>query len=361
MILVRVNNSDCALFKTLCIIWNMATAVDIIAVMKLLTASKVTSKSRGLCERLQSNIDEVKELIQAPQSKYAKLNYIFDQLCEQYFVDITKEVTWYFTSMCLCLLEALKTCLDQLSVTDTMQPSRKLQYPELPPNILSIQHQKVVQAMGQFIIMLGLSPYLLSGVGVPLKQRTKSPDALAVIKQLQQAAHVTNQQRGWHLYKCCSILVECSEQPSLRAAIFPTHLVDVVSGLLQICYGPLDILLPSDRLPSNNKFTSPADIKPPVVTNGNLTPSISEEERELSSQLLERLLNKMYPPLVISQLLTIQSIAQTATDNNCQWAVKGCGRLLSQRLMKSHGVQALIEATFSNVRGTVKQKITRIY
>ena len=57
-------------------------------------------------------------------------------------------------------------------VTDPVQPSRKLQYPELPPNILSIQHQKIVQAMGQFIVMLGLSPYLLSGVGMPLKQRT---------------------------------------------------------------------------------------------------------------------------------------------------------------------------------------------
>lgn len=336
----------------------MATVVDIIAVMKILTTCKEEYKSRGLCERLQGSIDEVTQLIQSQQSK---LNYIVDQLREQYCVDMT-EVTWYFTSLCLCLLEALKNCLDQLSVTDSTLPSRKLQYPELPPNILSIQQQKIVQAMGQFIVMLGLSPYLLSGVGVPLRQRTKSPDALATLKQLQQADHMTNQQRAWHLYKCCSVLVQCSDQPSLRAAIFPTYLIDVISGLLQICYGPLDNcdVLPSNRLPSNTKFTSPADIKPVMVTNDNHIACISEGQRERSSEIMELLLDKMYPPLVISQLLTLHSIARTTTDK-CEWTVKGCGRLLSQRLMKPHGVQALIEATFSNVRGIVTMKITREY
>lgn len=340
----------------------MAKVVDIIGIIKLLTTCKETSKSRGLCERLQSSINQVKELIQAPQSKYANLNFIFDQLREQYFVDMTGEVTWCFTSLCLCLLEALKSSLDQLLVTNTAQPPRKLQYPELPPNILSIQHQKIVQAMGQFIIMLGISPYLLPGVGVPLSHRTKSPDALATIKRLQQGAHMTNQQRAWHLYKCCSVLVQCSEQPSLKTAIFPTHLIDVISGLLQICYGPLDKCdtLPSNKLPSNTNFTSPADIKLPMVINGNRTPCISEEQREMSSEILDSFLDNQYPPLVISHLLTLQSIAHTVNDN-CEWAVKGCGRLLSRRLMKPHGIQALIEATFSNVKGIVTLKITRDY
>lgn len=328
----------------------MVKVVDVITVIKLLTTCKATSKSRDLCERLQSNIDEVKELIKTLQSQYAELNCIFDQLREQYLVDVVEEVTWYFTSMCLCLLEMLSNCLDQLMVTNTTPSPRKLQYPELPANILSIQHQKIVQTMGQFIIMLGLSPYLLSGVGVPLKQRTSSPDTMAIIKQLQRA-HMTNKQKAWHLYKCCSVLVKCVNQPSLKAAVYPSYLTDVVSGLLQVCYGPYDEchVLPSNGLPS--KFTSPADIKPAVVPDSNCSPCISEEQREMSSELLEGLLDKMYPPLVISQLLTLQSIAQTAAANNCEWAVKGCGRLLSQRLMKPHGVQALIEATFSNTRG----------
>ena len=338
--------------------------VDIISAIKLLTTCKETNKSRGLCERLQSNIDEVKELIQAPQSKYSRLNYIFDQLREQYLVDMKGEVTWYFTSLCLCLLEALKHCLDQLLLTDTTQSSRKLQYPELPPNILSIQQQKIVQAMVQFIILLGISPYQLSGVAVPLKHRTRSPDAIATIKQLQQTAHMTNEQKAWHLYKCCTVLVQCNDQPSLKAAIFPPHLIDVVSALLQICYGPLDNcdVLPSNILPSNTKYTSPADIKPPMVTNSNQsTGCISVEHREDSNEILQKLLDKMYPPLVISQLLTLQSIARTAADHYCEWAVKGCGRLLSRRLMKPHGVQALIEATFSNVRGIVSLQFTRKY
>ena len=340
----------------------MATVADIIAAMKLLTTCKETIKSRGLCERLQSSITEVTKLMRAPQSKYSKLQYIFDQLRERYFVDMT-EVTWYFTSMCLCLLEALRTCLDQLLVTDSTRPSRKLQYPELPPNTLSIQQQKIVQAVGRFIIMLGVSPYLLSGVGVPLRQRTKSPDALRILKQLQQAANMTDQQRAWHMYKCCSVLVQCIDQPSLRASIFPTHLIDVISALLQICYGPLDNcdVLPSNSLPNTTTFTSPSDIKPAMVTNSNHTLCITEEQREMSGEILESLLDKMYPPLVISQLLTLHSIARTATDNNCEWAVKGYGRLLSQRLMKPHGVQALIEATFSSVRGIMTLKITEDY
>ena len=163
---------------------------------------------------------------------------------------------------------------------------------------------------------------------------------------------MTNEQKAWHLLKCCSVLVQCSDRPSLRAAIFPTHLIDVISGLLQVCYGPLDDsdVLPSNSLSNDIKFTSPADIKSSTVTNSNCTPSISGEQRETSSQLLESLLDKMYPPLVINQLLLLQGIART---NNCEWAVKGCGRLLSQQLMKTHGVQALSEATFSNIRGMI--------
>ena len=47
----------------------MATVVDIIAAIKLLTTCKETSKSRGLRERLQSSIDKVTELIQTYEAK----------------------------------------------------------------------------------------------------------------------------------------------------------------------------------------------------------------------------------------------------------------------------------------------------
>ena len=332
----------------------MAKLGDIITVIKLLTTSRNTDRTHGLRDRLQSNVDELKaQLSVAPQ--YADLSYIIEQVRKEYCVDLIGEITWYFTSLCLALLETLNDCLDELvksnDASNPAQPAKKLQYPELPPNILSIQHQKDVQSIMQFIIMLGVCPYLLPGVGVPLGQRTKSPDATATVKQLQQA-NICNGERAWCLYKCCRVVVKCCNQPSLCSAIFPTHLIDIISSLLQICYGPHDHRGDTSMDKADTKqFKSPADITPGVVASGDVAhrPSISEEQRELSGQFLEGLLIKIYPPIMVRQLLSIQGMARTSSA----WAVKGCGRLLSQQLMKPHGVKVVIEAVFSDRTGIV--------
>jgi len=332
----------------------MAKLGDIVAAIKLLTTCRSMERTHGLCDRLKSNVDELKaQLSVAPQ--YADLKYIVEHVREEYCVEVIGEVTWHFTSLCLSLLEALNNCLDELvkcSLTSNpAQPSKKQQYPELPPNILSIQHQKDIQSMMQFVIMLGVCPYLLPGVGVPLGQRTKSPDATATVKQLQKRV-ICNGERAWHLFKCCRVIVKCCDQPSLCSAVFPTHLIDIISSLLQISYGPYESCndLHMDRSDSE-QFTSPADIIPNMVASDNVThrPSINEEQKELSGQCLEGLLAKIYPPIMVRQLLSIQGMARTC----CAWAVKGCGRLLSQQLMKPHGVKVVIEAVFSDRTGNV--------
>lgn len=332
----------------------MAKLDDIIAAIKLLTTCRSMDKTHGLCDRLQSNVDELKKQISLTP-RYADLKYIVELVRKGYCVEVIGEITWYFTSLCLSLLEALNDCLDKLvecsPTSNLAQPSRKHQYPELPPNILSIQHQKDVQSMMQFVIMLGVCPYLLPSIGVPLGQRTKSPDATATVKQLQKGA-ICNGERAWHLFKCCRVIVKCCNQPSLCSAVFPTHLIDIISSLLQISYGPYESRndLGLDRL-DTKQFSSPADIMPNMVASEDVTrrPSINEEQKELSGQLLEGLLAKIYPPIMVRQLLSIQGMART----NCAWAVKGCGRLLSQQLMKSHGVKVVIEAVFSDRTGNV--------
>ncbi|XP_048590647.1 transport and Golgi organization protein 6 homolog [Nematostella vectensis] len=267
---------------------------------------------------------------------------------------------------------------------------RKAPYaPKLGADALSISDQKSVLTCVQFVVSLGLCPYLLPGIGIPLEKRTGFGELI------KSGGLFVRKER--HLYKCVWTLLECTKHPTLGSVILSRHLGDVLSGLIQLVFAPPPRQNSKKKSDLNSKNTAAVskiekDIKdeqdnlkketPDIGTNTekarlynlsqwekyistsdaqNRDTFITLSQREGCWSELARLLNRVYQPMVVRELLVLQgsSLGPTNVHGNTtkhgsgelkggfsqrppRWFVIICGQLLSERLMMKNGVIAVL-------------------
>lgn len=150
----------------------------------------------------------------------------------------TQELPWRFTQECLLLLLGLSCHLSRLlrifrPTAATPGPRLPEPVPPLPPDVLSVSQQKVVGATMQFVVTLGLCPYLAPGVGVALGRRLAFGAAVEGVVHGGGAA-----ERDGRLLTTTRALLELAELSSLATLIFTRHLGDVMAALCQLGYRP---------------------------------------------------------------------------------------------------------------------------
>ncbi|CAN9493125.1 unnamed protein product [Ophioblennius macclurei] len=196
--------------------------------------------------------------------------------------------------------------------------------PPLPPDVLSVAQQKTLAAALQFAVCLGVCPHLAPGVGAPLASRSAFG---AEAERL--AGEGAGPEAGRRLLVTTEALLRVSELSSLGAVLFSRHLGDVMAALCQLGHQP-----PSDGQ------------------------TLAVEERRRCKDALQKLLDKVYQPLVVRELLLLQGAPRQAqaavggagpSSGSARrpapaWLRRLCGRLLSERLVKPGGVQAVVRA-----------------
>ncbi|XP_035521425.1 transport and Golgi organization protein 6 homolog [Morone saxatilis] len=264
-----------------------------------------------------------------------------------WFSSNTEDATWGFVQECLLLLLALARHLSvELELfKQTPAPSTaKLRTPEmappLPPDTLSVTQQKTLGTALQFVISLGLCPYLAPGVGVPLGRRSAFG---VMVEKLVCSGAVPAV--GRRLYTTTNVLLQLSELSSLATLVFTQHLGDVMAALCQLGYQP-------HRAGSD--------------TEEEKMQELSAEERQTCKEALKSLLEKVYQPIVIKELLILQggpkqpaavrsssgpSSSRAALGSAPAWLRRLCGQLLSERLMQPNGVQAVVRAILGGGTG----------
>ena len=289
----------------------------------------------------------------------------------------TEQIYLEFTVEGLCLLLVLDDTLLMLHKEDkkTIQHSTKPAHAPLAPKaILSVSEQKLIPSLIQFIALLGIYPYLLPGVDNLLKAKYTSTKTIAKIEPL--ASQILC------LCKCCQVLSRCFDNPILGPVLLPLFLSDVLAGLLQICYDPTTWKNVEDtsRLNSSKKDSSTSEntnsteskatsqllLTPADISVGGTNRECAENvrmsaiERDVCLEKLQRLLTNAYQPLVVRELLALQSLSVKPTGlserqrgTGLRWLQKACGELLSERLMHKNGVQnvlkGILEATNSKI------------
>ncbi|KAE8608677.1 hypothetical protein XENTR_v10011566 [Xenopus tropicalis] len=297
-------------------------------------ASPETDKQCTLLNTLKLNVSTLEDkILNGPEWK--ELNKMRMRLLAQTkwlegcFSSHT-EPHWRFTLEALLLLLCLKECMIELVAS--FQPSKPNPRtpevaPALSPDTLSISQQKIVQAVLQFVISLGICPYLLPGVGLPIQQRSEFG---ALVRSLITCETPTIRTR--RLFISCSALMEVSHQLSLGSLLLTHYLGDLMAGLCQLGF------CPSRKNAEQNTIEKLKDL--------------TESERNQCKEFLKSLLDQVYQPLVIRELLILQggprqgikSCSGKATKRAPapSWLRRLSGHLLSERLMKPHGVQAVV-------------------
>ncbi|XP_028813874.1 transport and Golgi organization protein 6 homolog [Denticeps clupeoides] len=252
----------------------------------------------------------------------------------------SEDVTWDFVQEGLALVLSLARHLGRLtesfSQASPAAGNRRTAEaaPPLPPDVLSVAQQKTFGAGLQFMVTLGLCPYLAPGVGLALRRRSAFGATVeaAVRRDVPPAA-------SRRLLITTMTLLELSELPALSTLIFTRHLGDIMAALCQLGYQPLR----------------------PQAGSTDQANELSVEERDSCRRSLQGLLGKVYQPIVIRELLLLQGgpkqarsavhAEQTLLAQAPAWLRRLCGQLLSERLMQSNGVQSVVRAVLEGSAG----------
>ena len=189
-----------------------------------------------LLATLKSNLSALEDkFLKDPHWKILKL--LRDEIAnEAEWPQDSMDVTWRFTSQTLLLLLCLKEtmlCLAADFSPGKPNPKTPETAPALSPDTLSISQQKTVQSVLQFVVTLGVCPYLAPGVGVPLRVRTEFGAVVQEVVCLSAAPSATRR-----LYTSCSVLLSVAQHASLGSLVFCRHFGDIAAGLCQLGFCP---------------------------------------------------------------------------------------------------------------------------
>ncbi|XP_043072682.1 transport and Golgi organization protein 6 homolog [Puntigrus tetrazona] len=290
----------------------------------------------ALVSALQRNLSELQEhMSMGEELEEAR------QLLEEVRRDITwvcgdmEDITWSFVQECLllllCLARHLNHLLEAFHQNPTApNPATPEAAPPLPPDVLSVAQQKTLGTVLQFVVTLGLCPYLAPGVGVALGLR--SAFGATVEGAVRHDVAPLGECR---LLITTNVLLEVSSLSSLATPVFTRHLGDIMAALCQLAYRP-------QRPEGDGK-------------------GLTVDERKSCKEALHNLLGKVYQPIVIKELLVLQGGPKQASSGSRgggkaltqapAWLRRLSGQLLSDRLMQPKGVQAVVRAILEGTGG----------
>ncbi|XP_075998713.1 transport and Golgi organization protein 6 homolog [Genypterus blacodes] len=300
-----------------------------------------SSQKEALLLALETNRALLVEQLQS-ETSFQEVRRLREEILAdaEWFSGDTEDTVWSFVQECLLLLLTLTRHLSvqlELFNTTPAPSSSKLQSPEmappLPPDVLSVTQQKTLGTALQFVVCLGLCPYLEPGVGVPLGRRSAFG---AMVEGTIHSGATPAMKR--HLLTTTNVLLQLTELPSLATQVFMWHLGDVMAALCQLGYQP-----------------HRAEASRPEEKD-----KLSAEERRMYRDTLKSLLGKVYQPVVIKELLILQGTAKQSNpvesgrvslSSSPSWLRRLCGQLLSERLMQPKGVQAVVKAILNGGTG----------
>ncbi|TRY61857.1 hypothetical protein TCAL_11238 [Tigriopus californicus] len=266
---------------------------------------------RVLSELIRPLEDKIR-IVSQPQEKINP-DLALDAILAQKVPD-AQDVRWTFVSQILAHLteiaQSLKGSFDVL---------------------LSVQEQKDISTAMQLVIALGILPNLIPEVGLSIEKRSKF---IQTCLASQKDIHID--QKYWKLVSVAKGLLTLVEEPLLSEVILSKHLGDMLAMFIQLGYAPLKKPNPP------NVSTQPKE----YVMTPERFDQLTQDQAFFRTEL-NRILDKLYQPMVVKHLLVIQSNAKGP-----KWVKRICGDFLSERLMREHGLMNVIRGVMDVGEGT---------
>ncbi|XP_056356902.1 transport and Golgi organization protein 6 homolog [Oenanthe melanoleuca] len=209
-----------------------------------------------------------------------------------------------------CGLLALLLCLKERLAALAAAPAAPAAPGAPPPpgaDTLSVGQERAVRRALRAAVGLGLLPHLPPGLG-PAPGLGPPPGT-----------------RGARLFAAVAALVEVARLPALGAPLLARHLRLLLSALCGLGHGP-----------------------------AALCQGVSEAERAQCREALRDILDRVYQPLAVQELLILQGQPKQRSAGAGAapaWLRRLCGHLLSERLLRPGGVQAVARGVLEGTDG----------
>ncbi|XP_064579260.1 transport and Golgi organization protein 6 homolog [Zonotrichia leucophrys gambelii] len=214
------------------------------------------------------------------------------------------EPGWAAACGLLALLLCLKERLAALAAAPAVPAA-----PGAPPppgaDTLSVGQERALRRALRAAVGLGLLPHLPPGLG-PGPALGPPPGS-----------------RGARLFAAVAALVELARLPALGAPLLARHLRLLLCGLCALGHGP-----------------------------AALCQGVSDAERAQCREALGDILDRVYQPLAVQELLVLQGQPKQRCPGAAPgWLRRLCGHLLSERLLRPSGVQAVVRGVLEGTDG----------
>ncbi|XP_057368356.1 transport and Golgi organization protein 6 homolog [Daphnia carinata] len=278
-------------------------------------------------EKLQGS--SVETIDQVLQNNLALVRTFQNTLADQGNHDLLKvfgiekchigDVKWSYSCLCLETILEVAKAMD----LDAANCNKSTIHSDSSVPCLSVQHEIDIAKCFQLIVGFGLLPNLLPNIGIPIQRRSK------YYNLFHQSPHLTDEQKYSRLTVVVRGLCEIEKSQSFGPKFATKHLADLLTALLQICHAPI------------SKPTSDSQV---------LLWQRLHEERQEFVPLLNSVIERTYPPLLVQNLLLLQGpsashakIIRDAPKPAPKWLIRVCAHLLTQQLMKPNGLAMTIQ------------------
>jgi len=149
-----------------------------------------------------------------------------------------------------------------------------------PCPTFSVQQERDVAKCLQLAVAFGLLPNLMPNVGIPVQKRSKWHNLFST------TLGIPDEQKYSRLTVAVRALCDVERSKLLGPKLMVSHLPDLLASLLQLCHAPIS--------------------KPNTDSELLLCQRLLKERQDLFFPLLDSLIKRSYPPLLVRSLLLLQ-------------------------------------------------------
>eukprot|EP00795_Rhopilema_esculentum_P008008 gene8008-13916_t len=321
---------------------NNERKLDVILKMKLENLRKCEpSEYTDLREVVSDLIMKDFEMVQCSQGNCDQDNQIEKQLTEK--VDAyTQDFRKFFTIACLQILVQIHE-----AVTKTLSILGESNHNNAPLIVLGANDKKLIMTACQLVACFGVYANLKPGVCAPSSERSQYWVLLEEGKQNDTIDEA-------FLLICIKGMCQLIRNAEFGQLIIGKSLVEIFGALIQIGFK----VKPQSQQDPNFCRKDIADKK-----GLKSFLNVCKHQRDWCKSMLRDLLDSVYQPLAVRNLLILQGFRKSHHPNpnspsTPKWLQKICSKLLSQKLMEDNGLQVMLHALFDE--DNIDEKATRL-
>ena len=309
---------------------NNERTLDVILKMKLENLRKCEPAEYADLHKVVSDfIMKDFEIVQCSQGNSEQDNQNEKQLTEK--VDAyTQDFRKLFTIACLQILIQIHE-----AVTKTLSVLDESNHNNAPLIVLGANDKKLIMTACQLVVCFGVYANLKPGVCPPSSERSQY---WVLLEEGQENDTVDEA----FLLICIKGMCQLIRNAEFGQLIISKSLVEIFGALIQIGF---KVKPQSQQDPSFKR----KDIADKKGLKSFL--NVCKHQRDWCKSMLRDLLDSVYQPLAVRNLLILQGFRKSHHPNpnspsTPKWLQKICSKLLSQKLMEENGLQVMLHALF---------------